>query len=274
MNKVLITGASSGIGLQTAVLLASEGYYVYAVARQIDKLEELKRYGIKPYYMDLSDETSIKEVTQNILEDSQGIDILINNAGFGVFVSIEDVEISTARKQLEVNLFGLAELTKLVLPYMREKGRGRIINVSSVAGRAVFFMGGWYHVSKYGLEALSDVLRMELTPFGIDVVLIEPGAIKTNWGLIAARYLKESAKSGAYEDLAKIQAKRLEKNYSKNPFFSEPKIVAKVIKQAVVAKRVKARYLVGFGARVIILLKHVLPDKIFDALMMIGIKKG
>lgn len=272
MNKVLITGASSGIGLHTAVLLATEGYEVYAVARSSDKLEGLKRYGIKPYVMDLSDEASILSVGEAILEDSQGIDILINNAGYGVFGSIEDTSLERARAQLEVNLFGLASLTKLLLPHMRAQKKGKIINLSSIAGKAVFFMGGWYHVSKYALEALSDALRMEVSSFGIEVILIEPGAIKTNWGVIAATYLKEGAKNGDYEAMAKAQARRLEKHYLKNPFLTHPRVVAETIKKAVLAEKAKTRYLVGFGARLILVLKRVLSDKAFDALMKFGLK--
>lgn len=273
MNKVLITGATSGIGLETAVLLASRGYLVYAIGCKKEKLEALKAYGIKTYVMDLADEASIDSVSKEILEETQGIDILINNAGYGVFGPIETTSMEEAKRQFEVNVFGLTKLTGYFLPHMRRNRKGKIINLSSIAGKAVFFMGGWYHASKYALEAISDALRMELAPFGIEVILIEPGAIKTNWGLIAAKHLKESSIGSVYEKMAKGQVARLEKNYKKSPFLTPPKIVAETILNAILAEKPKTRYLVGFGARAVLILKRLLPDRAFDWLMTRGIKK-
>jgi len=198
MKKViLLTGASSGIGYQTAEILAKEGHVVYGAARRTEKMETLKQFGVKPIYLDVTDEESIKSAIDTIIVNEGCIDVLINNAGYGSYGAIEDVEINEAKMQFEVNLFGLARLVQLVLPHMRKQKSGRIINISSMGGRLTSYFGGWYHATKYALEAFSDALRMEVADFGIDVSLIEPGGIKTEWGIIAADKLANSAKGGA-----------------------------------------------------------------------------
>ena len=213
MKKIiLLTGASSGIGYQTAESLAKEGHVVYGAARRIEKMETLKQFGVnKPIYLDVTDEESIKSAIDTIIENEGRIDVLINNAGYGSFGAVEDVDISEAKMQFEVNLFGLARLVQLVLPHMRKQKSGRIINVSSMGGRMTSYFGGWYHATKYALEAFSDELRMEVTDFGIDVSLIEPGLIKTDWGIIAANKLADSSKGGAYEKEAMKTAKGMKK---------------------------------------------------------------
>ncbi len=198
MKKViLLTGASSGIGYQIAEILAKEGHVVYGAARRTEKMETLKQFGVKPIYLDVTDEESIKSAIDTIIVNEGCIDVLINNAGYGSYGAIEDVEINEAKMQFEVNLFGLARLVQLVLPHMRKQKSGRIINISSMGGRLTSYFGGWYHATKYALEAFSDALRMEVADFGIDVSLIEPGGIKTEWGIIAADKLANSAKGGA-----------------------------------------------------------------------------
>ena len=212
MKKViLLTGASSGIGYQTAESLAKEGHVVYGAARRTEKMETLKQFGVKPMYLDVTDEESIKSAIDTIIGNEGRIDVLINNAGYGSYGAIEDVEINEARRQFEVNLFGLARLVQLVLPHMRKQKSGRIINVSSMGGRMTSYFGGWYHATKYALEAFSDALRMEVSDFGIDVSLIEPGLIKTDWAIIAADKLANSAKGGAYEKEAMKKAKGMKK---------------------------------------------------------------
>ena len=212
MKKViLLTGASSGIGYQTAESLAKEGHIVYGAARRTEKMETLKQFGVKPIYLDVTDEESIKSSIDTIIENEGRIDVLINNAGYGSFGAVEDVEINEARRQFEVNSFGLARLVQLVLPHMRKQKEGRIINVSSMGGRLTTYFGAWYHATKYALEAFSDALRMEVSDFGIDVSLIEPGGIKTDWGIIAADKLANSAKGGAYEKEAMKTAKGMKK---------------------------------------------------------------
>lgn len=177
---ILITGASSGIGRETAIYLAKNNYKVYGVARRVDKLEELNKLGIQTIAMDVTDEASIKNTIDTIIQKEGKIDVLVNNAGYGEYGAFEDVSIENAKYQMEVNVFGLARITQLVLPYMRQQKSGSIINVSSVGGKVSNPMGSWYHASKFAVEALSDSLRLEVKPFGINVVVIEPGGIKAN----------------------------------------------------------------------------------------------
>ena len=273
-NKViLLTGASSGIGYDTAVALAQQGHKVYAAARRIDRMEPLREYGIVPLKMDVTDEASMQSGVKTLLDAEGRIDVLINNAGYGYFGAVENVPMDDARNQLEVNVFGLARLCQLVLPTMRAQHSGRIINTASVAGRAVFYYGGWYHVSKYAVESLSDALRMELKPFGIDVVIIEPGAIKTNWGIIAADHLIESSKGTAYEQTGTMMANNLRNMYLSNTI-SDPAVVRKAIVRAVNARRPCTRYRIGRMANAIVFFHWLLPTRWWDAfLRLMGKRK-
>ena len=266
MKVVLITGASSGIGYKTAQLLAQQGHKVYGAARRLDKIQNLEKNGVIPISLDITDEESVKKCVDTIVTAEGRIDVLINNAGYGAYGAVEDVSIEEARKQLDVNLFGLARLTQLVLPIMRSQRSGKIINTSSMGGRVATLFGAWYHASKYALEGFSDCLRMEVSKFGIDVVLIEPGGIKTDWGYIAADHLLETSKGGAYEELATKTAESIKKRYSSN-MLSKPELIAKTIVKAVQSKRPKTRYLIGFGAKPIVFLKTILPDRVYDKLM-------
>lgn len=263
---ILITGASSGIGFDAARMLAQQGHKVYAAARRTELMEPLREYGVDILKMDVTDEASMQQGVSHVLDAEGRIDVLINNAGYGYFGSIENVAMEEARRQLEVNVFGLARLCQMVLPTMREQGRGRIINTASVAGKAVLYFGGWYNVSKFSVEAFSDALRMEMKPFGIDVVMIEPGGIKTEWGIIAARHLTESSRGTAYEEAALREADTLDKVYHMN-LLSKPVVVAKAICRAVNRRRPKARYRVGFAANTIVLSHALLPARWWDALM-------
>ena len=273
-NKViLLTGASSGIGYDTAVALAQQGHKVYAAARRVERMEPLRQYGIVPLKMDVTDEASMKEGVKTLLDAEGRIDVLINNAGYGYFGAVENVPMDDARNQLEVNVFGLARLCQLVLPTMRAQHSGRIINTASVAGRAVFYYGGWYHVSKYAVESLSDAMRMELKPFGIDVVIIEPGAIKTNWGIIAADLLTESSKGTAYEQTGTMMANNLRNMYLSNTI-SDPAVVRKAIVRAVNARRPCTRYRIGRMANAIVFFHWLLPTRWWDAfLRLMGKRK-
>lgn len=273
-NKViLLTGASSGIGYDTAVALAQQGHKVYAAARRVERMEPLRQYGIVPLKMDVTDEASMQEGVKTLLDAEGRIDVLINNAGYGYFGAVENVPMDDARNQLEVNVFGLARLCQLVLPTMRAQHSGRIINTASVAGRAVFYYGGWYHVSKYAVESLSDAMRMELKPFGIDVVIIEPGAIKTNWGIIAADHLIESSKGTAYEQTGTMMANNLRNMYLSNTI-SDPAVVRKAIVRAVNARRPCTRYRIGRMANAIVFFHWLLPTRWWDAfLRLMGKRK-
>ena len=273
-NKViLLTGASSGIGYDTAVALAQQGHKVYAAARRVERMEPLRQYGIVPLKMDVTDDASMKEGVKTLLDAEGRIDVLINNAGYGYFGAVENVPMDDARNQLEVNVFGLARLCQLVLPTMRAQHGGRIINTASVAGRSVFYYGGWYHVSKYAVESLSDAMRMELKPFGIDVVIIEPGAIKTNWGIIAADHLIESSKGTAYEQTGTMMANNLRNMYLSNTI-SDPAVVRKAIVRAVNARRPCTRYRIGRMANAIVFFHWLLPTRWWDAfLRLMGKRK-
>ena len=270
MTKViLVTGASSGIGFDAAEAFARQGHRVYAAARRVERMEPLKALGVVPLRMDVTDEASLEAGVRTVLEAEGRIDALVNNAGYGYFGAIENVSMEEARRQQEVNVFGLARLCQLVLPSMRERGSGRIVNTASVAGKTVLYFGGWYHVSKFSVEALSDALRMELKPFGIDVSMIEPGGIKTNWGIIAADHLAESSKGTPYEAEGLRESETMRKAYSMR-LLSNPSVVTRAISKAVNSRRPRARYRVGFGAGTLLFLHAILPTRWWDALFRLG----
>ena len=264
---ILLTGASSGIGYQTAEMLAKQGHVVYGAARRVEKMEPLTACGVKPLKMDVTDEQSVGEAVESIIRAEGRIDVLVNNAGYGSYGAVEDVDIAEARKQFDVNLFGVAMLTRKVLPYMRQQHSGTIINISSMGGRVTTYFGAWYHATKYALEAFSDALRMETRQFSIHVAIIEPGGIKTPWGFIAADHLAESAKGGAYEAQAVKTAEGMRRQYS-GKMMSDPSVIARAISRATNARRPKTRYLIGFGAKPIVLLHTILPMRWFDWMMM------
>ena len=269
-NKViLITGASSGIGYDAAETLARQGHRVYAAARRLERMEPLKSLGVQVIRMDVTDEESMQEGVRTVIQSEGRIDVLVNNAGYGFFGAIETVPMEDARRQLEVNVFGLARLTQLVLPHMRKQGSGRIINTSSIAGKMVFYMGGWYNVTKYSVEAFSDALRMEMKPFGIDVVMIEPGAIKTDWGIIAAQHLKESSAGSAYETVGTQWADNMDWFYKTN-LLSSPQVITKAISQAVNSRHPKARYCRGRFSIIGRLAHALMPARWWDATMRQG----
>ena len=260
--KVLVTGASSGMGFDAARTLAQKGFEVYAAARRVALMDPLKEYGVTPLPLDVTSEESIDAC----LAATGPLDILVNCAGYGSFGAIENVSLEEGRRQMEVNLFGLAAITKKVLPGMRERGRGRIINISSVAGKAVLYFGGWYHVSKYSVEAFSDALRIEMKPFGVDVVLIEPGMTKTDWGFIAADHLVQSSVGTPYEAPARNEALAMQKGFETR-LPSPPSVVTRAILRAATARRPKARYRVAVGSFTIVFWHALLPTRWWDALV-------
>lgn len=266
MKIVFITGASSGIGYDAARSLAMQGHKVYAGARRTDRLESLKEYGVTPLYIDVTDDASCVAAVQGILDAEGRIDVLVNNAGYGFFGAVENVPIDDARNQLEVNVFGLARLCQLVLPSMREHKSGRIINIASVAGHMSMTFGAWYCASKQSVEALSDALRMEVRPFGIKVSIIEPGPIRTNWGLIAADHLEKTSTGTAYEKTALKQSSMFRLAYG-SKILPKPKVVTKKICRAVNSRCPRIRYRAGFGAGLIIFFHTILPSRWWDAIM-------
>ena len=263
---IILTGASSGIGYDAALALARQGHKVYAAARRVELMEPLRSDGVVPFRMDVTDEQSMVDGVQKVVDGEGRIDVLVNNAGYGYFGAIENVTMEEARRQVEVNVFGLARLCQLVLPIMRQQGSGRIINTSSIAGKMVLLYGGWYHVSKYSVEALSDALRMEMKPLGIDVVMIEPGGIKTDWGIIAAKHLKESSSGTPYEESAVTEANLLHNAYS-GRFLSSPSVITRAILRAVNSRRPKARYRTGRFSHLGVFIHWILPARWWDALI-------
>jgi short-subunit dehydrogenase len=268
MGKVaLVTGASSGIGEAAARDLRQRGFTVYAAARRLDRLTTLAQYGIHPLVMDVTNEDSVTTGVASIIGESNTIDVLVNNAGYGSYGAVEDVPLDEARNQFEVNLFGLARLTQVVLPHMRAQKSGRIINISSMGGKMYEPMGAWYHATKFALEGFSDSLRLEVKPFGIQVVIVEPGAIRTEWSGIAADSLDETSGSTAYAHQAKRVSAVLRTTGADPKRTTEPEVVGKVMGKASTVRRAKTRYVVGYGARPLITLRWLLPDRLFDQLM-------
>ena len=266
-NKIaVITGASSGIGSAAALRLVALGFTVYGAARRLDRLEALAAQGVKPLALDVTDAKSMRAGIAEVIAATGRIDVLVNNAGYGSYGAIEDVTQEEAKRQFDVNVFGAMELTKLVLPQMRQQGSGRVINISSVGGRGVGPFGGWYHGTKFALEALSDSLRMELKPFGIDVVVVEPGGIESEFLDIAATGLEAISGQGPYADRVKAMLASFTdpKMVSRQ---SPPQVIADVIARAATAQRPKTRYVAGFGARPLVALRWLLSDRAFDALI-------
>jgi NAD(P)-dependent dehydrogenase (short-subunit alcohol dehydrogenase family) len=249
MQKVaLITGASSGIGESAAILLHKAGFIVYGAARRVEKMKSLEEKGISVISLDVTDEDSIVNCVNTITEKEGSIDVLVNNAGYGSYGAIEDVPMEEARRQFDVNIFGLARLTQLVLPGMRKKRFGKIVNISSMGGKVFTPFGGWYHATKHALEGWSDCLRVEVKEFGIDVVVVEPGGIKTEWGQIAADNLKLTSGRGAYAEMANKTAEGTAKMYASNRL-THPDVIGKAILKAVTVRKPKRRYLLGMGAK-------------------------
>lgn len=274
MKVVLITGASSGMGNATAKLLAQNGYIVYGTARRLDKMKDLEDLGVKTISMDVSDENSMQKAVKQIFNEVGHIDILINNAGFGSYGAIEDMSIADAKYQFEVNLFGVARLIQLVLPKMRENKSGKIVNVSSIGGKLVMPYGGWYFSSKHALEALSDSIRMEVKQFGIDVIVIEPGGIKSEWNGIAMDNLEKTSVHSVYKktiDKMIISTKNSVEKMSKSKN-AEPMVIANLIKKAIETSNPKTRYVDGYNGKFLLILRKLLSDKMFDKAMISQMK--
>jgi NAD(P)-dependent dehydrogenase (short-subunit alcohol dehydrogenase family) len=260
----LVTGGSSGIGVATAIRLHELGFITYAAARRIERMKHLTKLGIRPLAMDVSNEESMRSGVEHILADTGRIDVLVNAAGYGSYGAVEDVPPAEARNQFEVNVFGAARLTQLVLPQMREQRSGTIVNITSMGGKIYTPLGAWYHATKHALEALSDCLRMELKPFGINVVVIEPGGIRTEWPAIAADKVRAVSGTGPYAPQGNAVAASLVSESTQRRS-SPPELIGNTIGKAVTARRPKTRYAAGYGAKPMIFLHGLLPDRAFDA---------
>ncbi|MEP6851534.1 MAG: oxidoreductase [bacterium] len=263
-NKVaLVTGASSGIGAHTAQLLRERGFVVYAAARRVPAMSDLAEHGVRTLGMDVTDDASMSSGVETILADEGRIDVLVNNAGYGSYGAVEQVPMAEARRQFEVNVFGLARLSQLVIPSMRERRSGRIVNVSSIGGRIYEPLGAWYHATKFAVEGLSDSLRVELRPFGVRVVIIEPGPILSEWNAIARDSMTATSAGSPYAQRAARMAHAFAE-IDTSGRSSPPDVVAEKIVRAATVSRPRARYPVGRSAGTIVRARRLLPDWAFD----------
>jgi NAD(P)-dependent dehydrogenase (short-subunit alcohol dehydrogenase family) len=264
-RPVLITGCSTGIGRATAERLADDGWNVHATARRLDAIEELGKRGCKLNELDVTDERSMEQAVAEVEKDGP-IGALINNAGYSQSGAVETIPMDSVRRQFETNVFGLMRMCQLVLPGMRGAGSGRIVNLSSMGGKLTFPGGGVYHATKHAVEALSDALRFEVREFGIEVVVIEPGLIITEFGETAAGSLDEVDEHGPYakfnSDVAKLTAEAYTGGMAR--FGAGPEAVAGKIAKALTTRRPSTRYKVTPSARMIMGMRGLMTDRMWD----------
>jgi NAD(P)-dependent dehydrogenase (short-subunit alcohol dehydrogenase family) len=274
-RAVLISGCSSGIGRATALRLAAGGWTVYASARRVESIADLADAGCRLLSLDVTDDDSMVAAVERVEAEAGAVGVLINNAGYSQSGAVESVPLEAVRRQFETNVFGLVRLTQLVLPGMRAQGWGKVVNLGSMGGRLTFPGGGHYHATKYALEALSDALRFELSGFGVDVILVEPGLITTEFGNVATASLDDAAPAadGNGDDpYARFNATvgTLTAGVYEGPmrvFGGGPDRVAKAIEKALRRRRAPSRVAVTPSAHTSIALRKVLPDRVWDAAM-------
>jgi len=265
---VLITGCSSGIGWATAERLARRGWAVYATARNIEEISPLAERGCRLLPLDVTDEDSMRDAVAEVERIEGAVGVLINNAGYSQSGAVEEVPMQKVRRQFETNVFGLVRMCQLVLPGMRRQGFGRIVNLSSMGGKLTFPGAGFYHASKHAVEAISDALRFEVRGFGVEVVVIEPGVIRTGFAQTAVDLMGEG--SGPYAGFDAGVASMTRENYERGPLAAlggGPEAVAETIERAVSAARPRARYTVTPSAKLLILARRLLPDRVWDAVV-------
>lgn len=273
MKKViLITGASSGMGKETSLELARQGQIVYGAARRTEQMQELVKAGGKAIKLDVTNEQEIISAMEQVVREQGKIDVLWNNAGYGLYGAVEDIPIWEAHKEFEVNLFGLARMTKEVLPHMRAQKSGTIINTSSMGGKIYMPLGAWYHASKHALEAWSDCLRLELKPFGIQVVILEPGIIATEFADVMYEPMLTYSGNSPYAAMAKAMAKSTKKSYENPGSASPASVISKTISKIISSKKPKTRYRVGKFAKPLVWARIYLGDRIFDKAIMSQVK--
>lgn len=271
-TATLVTGCSSGIGRATALALLEAGYPVYASARRAETLTDLVAAGAVPLRVDVTDEESMVEAVEKIGANHGAVGVLVNNAGYGHQGPAEEVSVEAFRAQLETNLFGLARLTQLVLPGMREQGWGRVVNVSSVGGRLAFPGGAPYHASKWAVEGWSEALRYEVKPFGVGVSLVEPGPVHTRFVDTAMEIINDGPVDSPYAQFRRDLAGRIRSGYPEKGLpawfiTSTDEDVARAVVRAARSARPRTRYVVGRMARSLMLLRRLLPDSVFQAAM-------
>ena len=274
MKKViLITGASSGIGKDTAISLIKHGHVVYGAARRLEMMQDIIQAGGHAIKMDILKEKNIDDVVNQIIKEQSRVDVLINNAGYGLWGAVETISIDEAKRQFDVNIFGLAYLTKKIIPFMREQKSGKIINMSSMGGKVYTPFGAWYHATKYALEGWSDCLRIELKSFGIDVILIEPGIIKTEFQDVMMDSTVERSIGTPYEKKLKALEKATQEMYARG-IGSPPSTITKLIIKAINSHNPKRRYVGGLFAKPMLFIKKWFGDKMYEKAIMSQIKKA
>ena len=261
---ILITGASSGMGKSTAQDLIKAAHIVYCVARSVDKMKDLEMLGGHVMKMDVTDEENIDSVVKKIIEEQGRIDVLWNNAGYGLYGPVEELPMERVQQQFEVNVYGVARLTQKVLPYMREKRDGLIINTSSMGGKIYTPLGAWYHASKHAIEGYSDCLRIELKAFNIKVVVLEPGVIDTGFTQGVRDNFSFESKNGPYKEVVNAYIKAMDNPPMKG---SNPKVISKTVQKIINARKPKTRYVAGQGGKFLIALRNIFGDRVYDALM-------
>lgn len=272
-GTALVTGCSSGIGRATALALHEARFTVYAGARCLETLDELAAVGIRTVALDVTDEASIQLAVQRVEADCSAVDVLVNNAGYGLSGMVEETSMEAIRKQFETNVFGPARLTQLVLPGMRRQASGTIVNLSSIFGRYAVPGGGYYHATKHAIEALSDALRLEVAPFGINVIVVQPGPVLTRFGDQYVSTLVD-ARRGPYGEFLARAADYYNAIYTGSrrtfagKFASSADDVARVITRAVLACSPRLRYPVGLIAHTTLALRRLMPDRLFDLLVV------
>jgi short-subunit dehydrogenase len=269
-KAVLITGCSTGIGRATAELLARSGWTVYATARRLDAIQALETKGCRVLALDVCDEGSMRAAVDAVERAEGAVGVLVNNAGYGQEGAFEATPMAEIRRQFETNVFGLIRLTQMVLPGMRRQGWGKIVNLSSMGGKLTFPGGAFYHATKHAVEALSDALRFEVAGFGIDVIVVEPGPIRTQFGDTAIGSIKgPAADDPAYAAFNTQVAAKIREAYEgpMGRLASGPEAVAQVIEKALVKPRPATRYPVTAAARIMMGLRRWLPDRAFDAVL-------
>ncbi|MEW8051220.1 MAG: oxidoreductase [Candidatus Thiodiazotropha sp.] len=269
---ILVTGASAGMGKATAKKLINEGHIVYGAARRLERMGELVKLGGHAVEVDVTDEDQITRVADEIIAEQGRIDVLVNNAGYSVYGSVEDVSQQDARRQFEVNLFGAAFLTQKILPHMRERQSGHIINITSVGGKMYAPLGAWYHGTKHALEGWSDCLRVETQGFGIKVSIIEPGSIQTEFSDVMNQPMLDRSRGGAYESMAQAIIKAGADTYDGSRA-TQPEIIADTVAQAINSRNPKTRYRVGKLAKPLLFLRWLLSDRLFDRIILGMVKQ-
>lgn len=269
-DPVLVTGCSSGIGAATAKALVEAGHTVYATARRPETLAALEAAGARTLPLDVTSEESMAAAVKQVEAEHGWVGTLVNNAGYGEYGTIEETDLDKVRAMFETNVFGLARLTQLVLPGMRAAGRGRVVNISSMGGRFAFPVGGYYHATKFAVEAISDALRAEVRPFGVDVVVVQPGLVRTRFdqGIHQSEASSPSARSESpYAVLLARNAANSAGGYSSRLMAAEPEAVARVLVRAVESRRPRTRYVVTPAARALIALRTLGGDRLWDAVV-------